>query len=196
MRPPDCFALTSPRSCFPAHRTTRADQLVGLGIGLIPLVGDITMAVWKVRPIASLPFHHLEDETDGCAGLQANSRNAALLEEFLVRRAAKSPATTGAVGEDDEDEMAAAAMAAGRIDKRTGEKVGAASSFSGGHEGAVETAPKRAAAVDGEGGRAAAEASKGGGRRVYGWGKGGGDAAAVGEAGAASTGGTGAAVKR
>ncbi|BGP28044.1 hypothetical protein JCM10295v2_007031 [Rhodotorula toruloides] len=33
------------------------NQLVGLGIGLIPLIGDITMAVWKVcpRPSSSPP---------------------------------------------------------------------------------------------------------------------------------------------
>ncbi|GAA6011070.1 hypothetical protein JCM10207_005485 [Rhodosporidiobolus poonsookiae] len=80
------------------------NQTVGLGIGLIPLVGDIAMAVWK-----------------------ANSRNAALLEDFLIRRAAKSAAGGNAPVGDEED-LAALALGegGGKIDRRTGEKVGGA----------------------------------------------------------------------
>lgn len=40
------------------------DNAVSIGIGLVPIVGDLALAVWK-----------------------ANSRNAALLEEFLIARA-------------------------------------------------------------------------------------------------------------
>ncbi|BGO96097.1 hypothetical protein NBRC10512_007207 [Rhodotorula toruloides] len=134
------------------------NQLVGLGIGLIPLVGDITMAVWK-----------------------ANSRNAALLEEFLLRRAQSSSSSTSATSgahqltAAEEEELANQALVAGRIDKRTGEPTASTADLVGaGGTGAV--------GGEGEGARAAAEASRasgtgagggqGGGRKFYGWGKG------------------------
>ncbi|GAA6048732.1 hypothetical protein JCM3770_003933 [Rhodotorula araucariae] len=87
---------------LPATLTQRMmfNQLVGLGIGLIPLVGDLALAVFK-----------------------ANSRNAALLEDFLIRRAANAPTPGAAVQEED---LAQLAMSEGRIDRRTGEKVGGA----------------------------------------------------------------------
>ncbi|GAA5911145.1 hypothetical protein JCM8208_000290, partial [Rhodotorula glutinis] len=84
------------------------NQLVGLGIGLVPLVGDLALAVFK-----------------------ANSRNAALLEDFLVRRAAKAASSgVGAAAPTaaEEEELAQAALLAGRIDRRSGEKVGGAKS--------------------------------------------------------------------
>ncbi|BGP43908.1 hypothetical protein JCM10449v2_007965 [Rhodotorula kratochvilovae] len=93
----------------------RKYQLVGLGIGLIPLVGDLALAVFK-----------------------ANSRNAALLEDFLIRRAAKAP-TPGTAAE--EEDLAQLAMNEGRIDRRTGEKVGGAK--------AVAVAPPGSAGMSG-----------------------------------------------
>ncbi|GAA5982915.1 hypothetical protein JCM10908_006830 [Rhodotorula pacifica] len=69
------------------------NQLCGLGIGLVPLIGDIALAVFK-----------------------ANSRNAALLEEFLIRRASSSSSSAGG------DEAAAEqAIANSKIERRTGE---------------------------------------------------------------------------
>ncbi|GAA5884239.1 hypothetical protein JCM6882_002191 [Rhodosporidiobolus microsporus] len=82
------------------------NQTVGLGIGLVPLVGDICLAVWK-----------------------ANSRNAALLEDFLIRRAAKQASSASSGGTPiDEEALAELAMGdgGGRIDRLTGEKVGGA----------------------------------------------------------------------
>ncbi|BGP35824.1 hypothetical protein JCM10296v2_007676 [Rhodotorula toruloides] len=136
----------------------KPNQLVGLGIGLIPLVGDITMAVWK-----------------------ANSRNAALLEEFLLRRAQSSSTTTTSASDAhhltaaEEEELANQALLAGRIDKRTGERADTTA-------GLVGTGGMGAVGGEGEGAHAAAEASRasgtgaeggqGGGRKFYGWGKG------------------------
>ncbi|BGP52140.1 hypothetical protein JCM10450v2_008111 [Rhodotorula kratochvilovae] len=104
---------------LPATLTQRMlfNQLVGLGIGLIPLVGDLALAVFK-----------------------ANSRNAALLEDFLIRRAAKAP-TPGTAAE--EEDLAQLAMNEGRIDRRTGEKVGGAK--------AVAVAPPGSAGTSGTG---------------------------------------------
>ncbi|GAA5918265.1 hypothetical protein JCM1841_002136 [Sporobolomyces salmonicolor] len=126
------------------------NQAVGLGIGLVPLVGDIALAVWK-----------------------ANSRNAALLEDFLIRRAAKehadSTAGTGsAVG--GEDDLAQLALSEGRIDRRTGEKVGGARArerVGGASAGAGGSAsPLLDSNVE-------ADAGKKAGRKWYGWGSGG-----------------------
>jgi len=50
------------------------NQIVGSGIGLVPIFGDIGLTIWK-----------------------ANSRNAALLEEFLIQRVKQS--TTAGQGE-------------------------------------------------------------------------------------------------
>lgn len=78
---------------LPASLTSRMtlNQMIGLGIGLVPLVGDIGMAAFK-----------------------ANSRNAGLLEDFLIRRA-QSPAST------NEEQLAQEALAHGTISKKTGE---------------------------------------------------------------------------
>ncbi|KAG0660261.1 hypothetical protein C6P46_004715 [Rhodotorula mucilaginosa] len=70
------------------------NQLCGLGIGLVPFVGDIAMAVFK-----------------------ANSRNAALLEEFLIRRASSTTPNTI----EGEEAAAEEAIANSRIERRTGE---------------------------------------------------------------------------
>ncbi|KAH8924090.1 hypothetical protein BT69DRAFT_1218171 [Atractiella rhizophila] len=58
------------KSDCPRSLTDRmfVNVMIGSGMGLIPLAGDIIYAVWK-----------------------PNSRNAALLEEFLLSRAAKNP---------------------------------------------------------------------------------------------------------
>lgn len=144
------------------------------------------MAVWKVRPSPSaLPSPlslslALLQRADGCIE-QANSRNAALLEEFLLRRAQSSSSSTSATSgahqltAAEEEELANQALVAGRIDKRTGEPTASTADLVGaGGTGAV--------GGEGEGARAAAEASRasgtgagggqGGGRKFYGWGKG------------------------
>ncbi|GAA6006792.1 hypothetical protein JCM11491_003182 [Sporobolomyces phaffii] len=66
------------------------NQMIGLGIGLVPLVGDIGMAAFK-----------------------ANSRNAGLLEDFLIRRSQSSG--------QGEEQLAQEAIAHGTISKKTGE---------------------------------------------------------------------------
>ncbi|GAA6033495.1 hypothetical protein JCM8097_001424 [Rhodosporidiobolus ruineniae] len=126
---------------FTLQQRMAFNQTVGLGIGLVPLVGDLCMAVWK-----------------------ANSRNAALLEDFLVRRAAKSSSGTAA----DEDALAELAMGdgGGKIDRRTGEMVGGA------------TPAGAAGSVGGSGsatpdGLAATAAGASAGKKWYGWGGGG-----------------------
>ncbi|GAA5837746.1 hypothetical protein JCM11251_002312 [Rhodosporidiobolus azoricus] len=149
------------------------NQTVGLGIGLVPLVGDICLAVWK-----------------------ANSRNAALLEDFLIRRAAQQaqstsssssaaastvpgaapgPSTSRPVATNrtaiDEEALAELAMGegGGRIDRKTGEKVGGARAQTGGSgagngSGSGSVASETDALV-GEGGA-------GKGKAWYGWGRG------------------------
>ncbi|GAA5839912.1 hypothetical protein JCM9279_005205 [Rhodotorula babjevae] len=135
------------------------NQLVGLGIGLVPLVGDLALAVFK-----------------------ANSRNAALLEDFLVRRAAKSassgvgaPAPTAA----DEEELAQAALLAGRIDRRSGEKVGGAKSAAVASHDSSGAATTSAPAQQ----QQQQPALQGPPRKFYGWG-GGSQKGEVGAAGA------------
>ncbi|GAA5997486.1 uncharacterized protein JCM10292_000883 [Rhodotorula paludigena] len=108
------------------------NQLAGLGIGLVPFVGDIAMAVYK-----------------------ANSRNASLLEDFLIRRAAKE--SGGAPTAEEEEALAEEAVREGRIDRRTGEPVGGARTEQG-----------RAAAAE-----ATAADKKDGKLPWYGWGSGG-----------------------
>ncbi|GAA5830487.1 hypothetical protein JCM3766R1_002739 [Sporobolomyces carnicolor] len=78
---------------LPASLTSRMtlNQMIGLGIGLVPLVGDIGMAAFK-----------------------ANSRNAGLLEDFLIRRSQSS-------GQTNEEQLAQEALAHGTISKKTGE---------------------------------------------------------------------------
>uniref|UniRef100_A0A0K3CUG7 Uncharacterized protein n=1 Tax=Rhodotorula toruloides TaxID=5286 RepID=A0A0K3CUG7_RHOTO len=120
------------------------NQLVGLGIGLIPLVGDITMAVWK-----------------------ANSRNAALLEEFLLRRASSSTGAHQQLTAAEEEELVNQALLAGRIDKRTGERAGGVAATPTGAAVGGDGAGVKAAAEASQAGGAG-----GGGRRFYGWGKG------------------------
>lgn len=73
------------------------DSTVSLGVSLIPLVGDLVAAVWK-----------------------ANSRNAALLEDFLIQRAAKN-----SKGNPSADLAAAeSAIHTASIDRVTGERKG------------------------------------------------------------------------
>lgn len=141
------------------------NQLAGLGIGLIPLLGDIALAVFK-----------------------ANSRNAALLEEFLVRRANTNPvaastsnspgASTDALapnanaGAHETDERAAQnAIATARIDRATGDlrERGQAPAAAG--AGAQDEGSLAAA-------RAAEERETKGKKGWYGWGGGGGGAPA------------------
>ncbi|GAA5877357.1 hypothetical protein JCM5296_002223 [Sporobolomyces johnsonii] len=126
------------------------NQAVGLGIGLVPLVGDIMMAVWK-----------------------ANSRNAALLEDFLIRRAAKEHAGPGAAGGGsavgDEDDLAQLALSEGRIDRRTGEKVGGARAREGGGGASAGASGSATPLLDSE---VEAEAGQKAKRKWYGWGSG------------------------
>ncbi|GAA5882746.1 hypothetical protein JCM3774_003253 [Rhodotorula dairenensis] len=130
------------------------NQLCGLGIGLVPLVGDIALAVFK-----------------------ANSRNAALLEEFLTRRAASATNTV-----EGEEAAAEEAIANSRIERRTGEmsqvEPTAAVPTGSGSVGSV--------AGPGAGNVAAANAAKNappaGKRSWYGWGSGGGTQPAPGAA--------------
>ncbi|KAK4056370.1 Endocytosis and vacuole integrity protein [Microbotryomycetes sp. JL221] len=73
------------------------NQAVGFGIGLIPFVGDLLAAVWK-----------------------ANSRNAALLEAFLVERAKKQSSGNAAVENAGVQQI----IDSSRIDRMTGEPQG------------------------------------------------------------------------
>ncbi|SCZ97835.1 BZ3500_MvSof-1268-A1-R1_Chr3-3g06401 [Microbotryum saponariae] len=70
------------------------NQMVGSGVGMIPLVGDIILAVWK-----------------------ANSRNALLLEDYLI---AKSK--TGASPESAGQEALSIAAMSGKTGERPGER--------------------------------------------------------------------------
>ncbi|BGP20696.1 hypothetical protein JCM10213_001057 [Rhodosporidiobolus nylandii] len=113
--------------------------MIGTGVGLIPLVGDLILATWK-----------------------ANSRNAALLEDFLIRRAAASASGTPAGNEERLAELAVGS-GGGKIDRRTGEMVGGA------------TPQLRAPAAGGSGAGAplaTQEQGKGGKKKWYGWGRG------------------------
>ncbi|GAA5974596.1 hypothetical protein JCM11641_007017 [Rhodosporidiobolus odoratus] len=123
------------------------NQSVGLGLGLVPLVGDLCLAVWK-----------------------ANSRNAALLEDFLIRRAAKAAAGSATTGGDEED-LAALALGAGggKIDKISGEMVGGARPLAVPTTGG--TGP--VTSTSGAGERVPLTApGEGGGKKWYGWGGG------------------------
>ncbi|GAA5877332.1 hypothetical protein JCM8547_003836 [Rhodosporidiobolus lusitaniae] len=115
------------------------NQIVGLGIGLVPLVGDLMLAVWK-----------------------ANSRNAALLEDFLIRRAAQHSTAEDVAGEEALGELALG-DGGGTIDRKTGEKVGGmkAATPPGSAGGSGVATPVERAAGQEEGGR-----------RWYGWGRG------------------------
>ncbi|KAK4051549.1 Endocytosis and vacuole integrity protein [Microbotryomycetes sp. JL201] len=73
------------------------NQAVAFGIGLVPFVGDLLAAVWK-----------------------ANSRNAALLEAFLIERAKKQSSGNANV----EDADARKVIDSSRIDRMTGEPTG------------------------------------------------------------------------
>lgn len=84
--------------------------VVGTCLGVIPLLGDICLATWK-----------------------ANSRNAALLEDFLIARStAAHTGTTANTGRAvdpvaqrrQEEAQAQSIIAASRIDRKTGERVG------------------------------------------------------------------------
>ncbi|GAA5938080.1 uncharacterized protein JCM15063_005459 [Sporobolomyces koalae] len=115
---------------LPASLSSRMtfNQLAGLAIGLVPLVGDIGMAAFK-----------------------ANSRNAGLLEDFLVRRAqAGNPSAA------EEERLAQAALESGGISKKTGEM------------------DSVTAGADAQGRAAAAREAESGTRNkgFYGWGKG------------------------
>ncbi|KAK4699605.1 hypothetical protein P7C70_g6652, partial [Phenoliferia sp. Uapishka_3] len=82
------------------------NQAVSVGAGMIPMVGDIILAVWK-----------------------ANSRNAALLEEYLIARASAPAPEAGGPSSNrisaQLDEAAAQkALNAPGIDKATGDRVG------------------------------------------------------------------------
>ncbi|SGY83515.1 BQ5605_C009g05641 [Microbotryum silenes-dioicae] len=70
------------------------NQMVGSGVGMIPLVGDIILAVWK-----------------------ANSRNALLLEDYLI---AKSK--TGVSPESAAQEALSSAAMSGKTGERPGER--------------------------------------------------------------------------
>ncbi|GAA5877803.1 hypothetical protein JCM8547_002688 [Rhodosporidiobolus lusitaniae] len=115
------------------------NQTVGLGIGLVPLVGDLMLAIWK-----------------------ANSRNAALLEDFLIRRAAQHSTAEDVAGEEALAELALG-DGGGKIDRKTGEKVGGmkAATPPGSAGGSGVATPVERAAGQEEGGR-----------RWYGWGGG------------------------
>ncbi|ORY56819.1 hypothetical protein BCR35DRAFT_296166 [Leucosporidium creatinivorum] len=69
------------------------NQAVSLGIGLVPMVGDLCAAVWKT-----------------------NSRNAALLEEFLIQRAAKDSEGN----KQTEEQAAVSVLASSHINPLTG----------------------------------------------------------------------------
>jgi len=109
---------------LPASLASRMtfNQMIGLAIGLVPLVGDIGMAAFK-----------------------ANSRNAGLLEDFLIRRAQTPNA--------GEEQLAQATLEHGTISKKTGE-------LDSSNDGA-------------EGRTAAARAADNGvqGQKTYGWGQ-------------------------
>ncbi|KAL8277549.1 hypothetical protein RQP46_009981 [Phenoliferia psychrophenolica] len=80
------------------------NQMISVGVGMVPLVGDIILAVWKT-----------------------NSRNAALLEEFLIARA-NAPAPSGVAGGKTtaqvEQAAAETALNAPGISHTSGERVG------------------------------------------------------------------------
>ncbi|POY72239.1 hypothetical protein BMF94_4745 [Rhodotorula taiwanensis] len=120
------------------------NQLAGLGIGLIPLLGDIALAVFK-----------------------ANSRNAALLEEFLIQRAKTS--TTGASTIEADEQAAQSAIANSKIERRTGEMTQAGAPVSG--VGTATSAGTSTTSGTQSGEVAAARAAEGQ-RGWYGWGGG------------------------
>ncbi|KAM0751636.1 hypothetical protein T439DRAFT_324827 [Meredithblackwellia eburnea MCA 4105] len=144
------------------------NQAVSVGAGMIPLVGDIILAAWK-----------------------ANSRNAALLEEFLIARAAAAAAqasanppgssnnnassSTSAARVHQIDEAAAqAALNAPGINKMTGERMGNPPPYElAGSDEEVDAGPSASASASASG------AAKGKGRAKgkswtgwYGWGAG------------------------
>ncbi|GAA6061521.1 hypothetical protein JCM10212_004511 [Sporobolomyces blumeae] len=106
------------------------NQAMGFALGIVPLIGDIAMAAFK-----------------------ANSRNAALLEDFLIRRASTDSADVANAAE--EERMARMTIEQGKIDKKTGEM------RLNGAEGRAAAA-READAVD----------RRGTGPKYYGWNKG------------------------
>ncbi|GAA5902143.1 uncharacterized protein JCM6883_001309 [Sporobolomyces salmoneus] len=110
---------------LPASLTSRMtlNQMIGLGIGLVPLVGDIGMAAFK-----------------------ANSRNAGLLEDFLIRRSQS--------GQANEEQLAEETLVHGTISKKTGEL----DSHNSGAEGRTAAAQAAQSGTNGKG--------------YYGWGNG------------------------
>lgn len=107
---------------------------VSIGVGLVPLVGDIALAIWK-----------------------ANSRNAALIEEFLIARV--ELANQANVGRD---EIALRALNAEGIDS-TGERIGS--------QGVLMDSRMRAGNVARAGGEGEGEGKKKSWLGFYGWGK-------------------------
>ncbi|KAI5478489.1 hypothetical protein MNV49_005017 [Pseudohyphozyma bogoriensis] len=116
------------------------NQAVSVGVGLIPLVGDICLAVWK-----------------------ANSRNAALLEEFLIARAAKTNAAANGTGAGEEA-MGKDAIRHSKIDKKSGEIIG------GGGGGVVTGGAASTTALDP--GSTSTSEVRTGKSKWYGWGSG------------------------
>ncbi|KAM0789809.1 hypothetical protein ACM66B_006660 [Microbotryomycetes sp. NB124-2] len=111
------------------------NQAVAFGIGLVPFVGDLLAAVWK-----------------------ANSRNAALLEAFLIERAKKQSSGNPTV----ENAGVQHVIDSSRIDRMTGEPTGTGTYTP--PPGGVSQ-PTGASAVSAGAGRTPAR-----GRSWYGWG--------------------------
>lgn len=96
------------------------NQTVSLGVGLVPLVGDLCAAVWKT-----------------------NSRNAALLEEFLIARAAKDSEGNA----QTEAQVADSVLHSSKISGLTGERTGGPPAYKLSAESAegTETPPEAVA---------------------------------------------------
>ena len=121
------------------------NQTVSLGVGLVPLVGDLCAAVWKT-----------------------NSRNAALLEEFLIARAAKDSEGNPSA----EAQVAASVLNSAKISGLTGERTGGPPAYSLSAESAegTQTPPEAVAGARTTLQPAQAQAQKG--KSFYGWGGG------------------------
>lgn len=104
-----------------AHFST-TDNAISFGAGMIPIVGDVFLAAFKGQSITPTPqqrkLKHCEI---------ANSRNAALFEEFLVARVAlerQAAATPGPAAHDRINNLAAGSALAVPVDTSEGALVG------------------------------------------------------------------------